>query len=269
MQEDHHLHRVSYAWTQALYLSLPISVLAGFTACLPVVSSISVPFLEGLHRMLPKTNSGAYVIPNYVIPVVKVLILIYTIVVATLTITYLAPDDVAHCRLETQWQHMFVEGSQVIKRIQDARQCCGFNSAVDRAWPLVNQGHPRHKPDECRKMFERDLACVGPWTSDMKLNASLLLFVAVATFFIKLAIQYFQAEERPHHQVHGYNRQIGGVAGLTHAGRPHLIDAPVRSYTDNPSEDEEESDNSRGPRVLPSGLGETDAPWRGEETQHV
>lgn len=186
IQGNHHLHRVSYAWTQALYLSLPISVLAGFTAFLPVVSSISIPFLEGLYRMLPKTNSGAYVIPNYVIPVVKVLILIYTVVVATLTVTYLAPDDIAHCRLQTQWQRMYSEKSQVIKRIQDARQCCGFNSAANMAWPFEKKGQDSNA---CRKMFERDLRCVDPWTSDMKLNASLLLFVAIATYFVKVSLK--------------------------------------------------------------------------------
>lgn len=82
-----------------------------------------------------------------------------TIVLATLLFSYIPSSDARDCLLSTLWQRIFSShDAQTIRRIQDAFNCCGFNTVRDRAWPFPN--HER-RADARRCMAERQPA-VGP-----------------------------------------------------------------------------------------------------------
>lgn len=110
--------------------------------------------------------------------------LIYETVIATLSLTYMVPN----CGLEEQWARLYKnKDGGAIKRIQDRFNCCGLNSAVDRAWPFPH-GRPEDGfgADQCKRMFERGRPCSGPWRQAERINAGLLLTVALVIFVGKV-----------------------------------------------------------------------------------
>jgi len=77
--------------------------------------------------------------------------------------------------------------ANAIRTIQDRFHCCGFNTAVDRAWPF-----PRGKPedgygaDQCTKTYRRDRPCVGPWRQAQQKNAGFFFALATIIFVTKV-----------------------------------------------------------------------------------
>lgn len=111
--------------------------------------------------------------------------MIYETAIATLSLTHMAPPDNINCALERNWDRLFrsKDGAR-IRRIQDAHQCCGLHSIVDRAWPFQSRDHG---VDSCAKAFNRTKACLGSWRRDEQIAAGLLLLVAVSTFLLKVS----------------------------------------------------------------------------------
>lgn len=106
--------------------------------------------------------------------------LIYETIVATLALTYMIPPSTLHCGLEERWKGLFVSKDEsAIKTIQDAFNCCGFNSVVDRAFPFGN-------PSPCSKIFKRTSSCFGPMRKAEQTQAGLLLLVAIMVFVVKV-----------------------------------------------------------------------------------
>jgi hypothetical protein len=110
--------------------------------------------------------------------------LIYETIVATLSLTSVVPN----CRLEEQWARLYSnKEGDAIRRIQDRLNCCGFNSAVDRAWPFPH-GRPEdgYGQDQCKRMFGRDTPCSGSWRQAEQINAGLFFTVAVTILVLKV-----------------------------------------------------------------------------------
>jgi len=72
-----------------------------------------------------------------------------------------------------------------IRRIQDAFNCCGFNSARDMAYPFPDASHGS---DACLVRYERQRACMEPWRHEEQKVAIMLLVVPLAVFVWKIVI---------------------------------------------------------------------------------
>lgn len=167
-----------YSYSQIRFLSLPISpALAITTIILPLAITLSTQAAYRLRSQAFRAWPALYV-------ALFAFQLIYETIIATLSLTYMVPN----CGLEEQWARLFQnKDGDAIRRIQDRFNCCGLNSAVDRAWPFQH-GRPEdgHGADQCRRMFGRDRPCAGPWGQAERNNAGLLFTVALVIFIVKV-----------------------------------------------------------------------------------
>jgi len=112
---------------------------------------------------------------------------IYDTIIATLALTYMAPPSDLSCHLERQWAWLFSsKNADVIRRIQDRHQCCGFNSVLDRAWPFLGGSHTAAA---CQEAFDRQRSCFGGWRQDEQVVGGLMLVVAVVAFLLKVHLR--------------------------------------------------------------------------------
>lgn len=173
----------SYAFSDIVHLSLPISqILASFTVILPIATGASLYSVRRLLRVhaanLGRTRPTVYLI------LLLAFQLMYETVVATLSLTYMAPASSLSCGLEEQWKRLYMsKDGAAVRRIQDRFDCCGFNSLRDRAWPFP---HDHLGPEQCQARFDRTRSCAGPWRQAEQINAGLFLTVAAITFAIKV-----------------------------------------------------------------------------------
>ena len=167
-----------HSYSQIRILSLPVSQsLAIITLVLPLVIALSTRAAYSL----PCTYSAQARPLLYL--AIFIIQLICETIIATLSLTYMGPN----CRLEEQWARLYRnKDGNAIRRIQDRFECCGFNTAVDRAWPFPH-GRPEdgYGADQCERMYGRDMPCVGPWRQAAQINAGLLFTVVMVVFVVK------------------------------------------------------------------------------------
>lgn len=112
------------------------------------------------------------------------LLIVYETALATLALTHMVPPDSLTCHLDQRWGQLFSnKNGEAIRRIQDAYQCCGLHSVVDKAWPLPDN---THGSDACVNTFGRQNSCFGDWRRDEQISGGLLLLVAVTTLLLKV-----------------------------------------------------------------------------------
>ncbi|KAH6618764.1 hypothetical protein C7974DRAFT_317695, partial [Boeremia exigua] len=178
-----------YAASRANRLSVPIAeTLIGFVTALPVISGILLECGYDLTRRKERRahmQRGEIQRPPFVI-VANFIIFIYSTVVITLLGTHAAPPSQLNCGLRQQWQSLFrLKDATSIKAIQNQYNCCGFASPTDMAWPFPSASH---HADECKTLFDRTSACLGPWKAEEQHIAGLLMgvvgLVAVWAFAI-------------------------------------------------------------------------------------
>ena len=113
------------------------------------------------------------------------LLVVYETIIATLGLVNMTSPSDLKCRLEVRWSWLFSEKmTDEIRRIQDRHQCCGLNSVRDRAWPFPDR---THSSTACLEAFGRNRSCIGSWTHDHRITASLMLLVAVVTFLLQVS----------------------------------------------------------------------------------
>ncbi|PFH59427.1 hypothetical protein XA68_12404 [Ophiocordyceps unilateralis] len=97
-------------------------------------------------------------------------------VLATLFFSDMVPSSTARtCLLSTTWQGFFSNHvADSIRRIQDALNCCGFNTVQDRPWPFPNHRTSR----ECVDTYGRDIACARPWQMALQRNSGVEFGIA-------------------------------------------------------------------------------------------
>ncbi|RYP29228.1 hypothetical protein DL767_006827 [Monosporascus sp. MG133] len=173
------------------------------------------------------------------------------------------------CGLNGAWQRLYsAKDGRAIERIQDAFNCCGFNSVDDRVWPPVN--NRKKQKNQCAALYGENTPCVGPWRAAMQRDAGLEFVVAAAAGVLQL-VQLVLSRRRAarNGDARGY-RQIrhresadqeeGLVAndedGANHAGGEEDDDA------DRPRRNYGAIDEGRTPRLEPSHLGEERNHWR-------
>jgi hypothetical protein len=115
------------------------------------------------------------------------LLTIFETALGSLSATYIGPPSSLECGLSDRWLSLFRSKSAVrIKAIQDAFECCGLRSPVDRAWPFPAKGVGA---DACRVRFDRDQSCLGPWREEEQEMAGVLLLVVVLNFLWQVCFE--------------------------------------------------------------------------------
>ncbi|CZR64141.1 uncharacterized protein PAC_14038 [Phialocephala subalpina] len=252
-----------YAYSQIRFLSLPISsALALFTVVLPLITGISTQGVRGLIVRSSKNEQYQLTIPLIAVIGFQ---LIYETVVATLALTYILPPSSLNCGLRTKWMALYkAKDADAIRTIQDAFNCCGFNSVKDMAFPFRNQA-----ASECAQTFHRTESCVGPWRKAEQMNAGWLLFVAVIVFSVKvLSILSLLTNTSWTHPPWGrrYRREVDGDAEEPEEDNGALTRRLIEENANDEGYHDEENepavgtleapsgDRDQGPRVEPSQL---------------
>lgn len=76
-----------------------------------------------------------------------------------------------------------MKDAKSILRIQDAFDCCGFNSPQDMAFPFPDK---THGADTCMVRYERSTSCIEPWRAAERQVAIIMLVIPVAVFAWKV-----------------------------------------------------------------------------------
>ncbi|KAH7386259.1 hypothetical protein BKA64DRAFT_711489 [Cadophora sp. MPI-SDFR-AT-0126] len=260
-----------YAYTQIRALSLPIpKALALLTVVLPLITGISA---QGTYGLVRRANNEPY---QLTIPLIAVIgfQLIYETVIATLALTHMIPPSALNCELGTRWQMLWrMKDANAVRTIQDALNCCGFNTVLDRSWPFED-------PTACSKTFNRNQPCVRPWRRSEQNMAGLLLLVAVIVFIIKVLslISLLTSNSFSQSRWARPFKQIGHARHVEEADEPEednsatvrrLIEDNAEEYHDEPDEQPSaraitapNGEHDHGPRVQPSPLADGGNEWR-------
>ena len=151
---------------------------------LPVLNGLGIQggqIYAARSRKAGRNNVGFLARPTIIASMV---LAIYETVIATLAFTHMVPPDDLTCLLDRKWSQLYSnKNAGAIRRIQDAYQCCGFNTAWTKAWPFPDKNHGS---DACIKAYNRQKSCLGDWRQDEQIYAGLLLLVALTTFALKV-----------------------------------------------------------------------------------
>ncbi|GAO14049.1 hypothetical protein UVI_02035980 [Ustilaginoidea virens] len=156
-------------------LSLPIS---------PALTIITVllPLAAAANALFYLRSAAPY---GVVATALQVAQGVLTAVLATLLFASAVPSAARACLLSTLWQRLFrARDAESILRIQDALDCCGFNTVRDRAWPFPADRVPAH---QCAETYGRDAACARPWGAALQRNAGLGLGVVLLVGLLQMA----------------------------------------------------------------------------------
>jgi hypothetical protein len=168
--------------------SLPIPhVLAAFTMALPAVAGLTLQSLSvGQSRIKNRSNSTLKSSRWYNMAIL--ILFIYETVVATLAGTYIAPENSLRCGLDDRWQNLFsTHNGKAVRRIQDAFECCGLHSTIDRAYPFPAKDIG---VDACKKGFGRTISCFESWKEEEKRIAGLMLLVVLLVALWKVNMSH-------------------------------------------------------------------------------
>ncbi|KAL8924199.1 MAG: hypothetical protein Q9208_004163 [Pyrenodesmia sp. 3 TL-2023] len=122
--------------SQIHHLSLPIPTGTPVAAIiLPLLTGISIQATQSL-LVRPTTTSSLSIRQQassspapWLLPATFLFLTIYETVLATLSLTHLLPSSVLTCQLSERWLGLWrAHDGNAIRRIQDAHQCCGFNT---------------------------------------------------------------------------------------------------------------------------------------------
>lgn len=161
-------------------LPLPRS-LSAFTLALPLITGLLISTITTLPSSRPlllksstnnkSTNNKPIQWQNYTL----LLLTILSTVLATLNGTYITSSPTQTCALDTKWQSMFSRhDGKAIQRIQDAFECCGLHSVLDKAFPFPSKNVG---VDACTKTFGREKSCLNDWSGEERRVAGLGLVV--------------------------------------------------------------------------------------------
>ncbi|KAI9891408.1 MAG: hypothetical protein M1814_002727 [Vezdaea aestivalis] len=147
------------AATKVHYLSLPVSPARSvITVLLPLLSGSNSQLSNFIHTRVLRSK------PPYISTqsVLSLFLLLTATVLSTLNLSSLIPSEAQHCTLSSAWQSLFSQhAAPSIRRIQDAHDCCGFNSPAHESWPFNGVA------GRCAEMFGRTRSCAASWRADL------------------------------------------------------------------------------------------------------
>jgi len=170
------------------------------------------------------------------------------------------------------------KNGNAIRAIQDAFDCCGLNSVVDRAFPFSGGR------SQCSEVYGRKKSCFANWRKAEQTNAGLFLLVAFVVFLIKV-VSIISLLTGPSWAgskwVHPFRRHTNGDVEQpeedNRANMRRLIEEGTgdQEYHDEPEQSETSraieargNDQDHGPRVEPSPLVDAGNEWRNEGGSH-
>ncbi|RYP68825.1 hypothetical protein DL771_006443 [Monosporascus sp. 5C6A] len=266
-----------YVQVNSSALSLPVSTGTTVVAILlPLLAIVNFFFSPVLQRV-PQRRSGSFASCTRELAPRALQLLQFALVVVLLTVSSegFMPGGPGRgtltCSLDGAWQRLWsTRDGLAIERIQDAFNCCGFNTVRDRAWPPRGDRDDRgDRGDQCSKLYGRSAPCVGPWRAAMQRDAGLEFVVAAAVGVLQL-VQLVLSWRRVARDggASGYRRirhresadqEEGLVAndedGANHAGGEEDDDA------DGPRRNYGAIDEGPTPRMEPSHLGHERNHW--------
>ncbi|KAI0125129.1 hypothetical protein BJ170DRAFT_636403 [Xylariales sp. AK1849] len=251
-----------YVLVSASNLTLPISLATRvLTIFLPIIAAANVYFAPSLHRIAQHAKSPVVILlaPAFL----QILQGILTVVLATLSFEGFLPGRNLNCNLQGTWQELWKShDGRSIERIQDAFNCCGFNSERDMSWPRqgTNTGL-------CSEMYHRHSSCANPWTSAMQYNSGLEFGVAViAGVFQLIHLTLFRLRNSGGMPRRNYKRLTQSVGA--NPEDPLLTNVVVDSAAEHVDNEQATGgqgygalNNDANPRLEPSGLGDDRSPW--------
>ncbi|RDI84673.1 hypothetical protein Vi05172_g5467 [Venturia inaequalis] len=271
--------------------SLPLPrALSAFTLALPLITGLlisSITTLPSSQPLLlkPNGNKSASHQPQQWQNYTLLLLTILSTVLATLNGTYLPSSPTQTCALDTKWQSLFSRhNGKAIQRIQDAFECCGLHSVVDKAFPFPSKNVG---VDACSKTFRRTQSCFNDWRGEEQRVAGLGLVVILgAVLWEILILTLFKSKSStwwshipgasgtndPENQINGRR-----VLSLGDGGASETDDGEARGrYLDHAGVTEHLDDSANGggddtaplhSRVQPSQLRGEAAEWAGERRE--
>ncbi|KAI9870044.1 MAG: hypothetical protein M1830_004753, partial [Pleopsidium flavum] len=167
-----------YTIFRSTHLSLPLPALAPIlSALIPLPNALGLwHYLRRLHSP-PNANKRPTTIftPGEILTLLTIL----DTILLTLAATYLSPRGLLSCALESRWRALFeTHDARDIRRIQDALECCGFRSTVDKAWPFPDG---EHAADACVVRYGRGRRCLEGWEGQGRGLLGVMVLVGVST----------------------------------------------------------------------------------------
>ncbi|KAI0205664.1 hypothetical protein F4808DRAFT_240522 [Astrocystis sublimbata] len=235
-------------------LSLPISTAtAVLTILLPLFTAANVIYTPILNR-----RTGLPSLLQLLLPALHIIQGVLAVIIATLAAQGFTPGRTLECGLEGNWQQLWhTHNFRTIERIQNAFECCGFHSVIDRVWP-----------QQCSDIYDRTTSCDGPWGAAMQRTSGLQFTVAVLAGIIQLAQLAYLRQRSSRGTTPQDVRRIGHRA--EEGAGERLIQEPYHDSEDEHdvgiNQHAPQSDASTAqdhPRVQPSNLGHDEAnEWR-------
>ncbi|KAI5862287.1 hypothetical protein GGS23DRAFT_573580 [Durotheca rogersii] len=131
-------------------------------------------------QSLPRSLASLAALVQFLPAALQLLQGVLTVVVATLAAERVTPGRTLGCGLEGNWQRMWsANDGQDIERIQNAFNCCGLRSPVDRAWPKRGE-------IPCTKLYNRANSCLAPWQESAQRAAGFELTIALVLGLFQL-----------------------------------------------------------------------------------
>jgi hypothetical protein len=162
-------------------LGLPISpLLTILVAVLPIVGMVNAYIRPSL---LITAQSSPSRIQQLLPTALQVLQAVFSVILATLLAEGVADTPARRCTLESVWMGLYrAHDGRTIRRIQDALDCCGFNSVRDRAFPFGDRA-----PSTCAETFGRSAACRVPWVRAMQTSSGLDLGIVLSVGLLQVS----------------------------------------------------------------------------------
>ncbi|RYP89380.1 hypothetical protein DL770_004442 [Monosporascus sp. CRB-9-2] len=273
----------TYVQVNSSVLSLPLSTGTTVLAILlPLLATANFFYRPILQRALQRRNGSSASSTRELAPqALQLLQFALTVVLLTMSSEGFLPGGPGRgtvaCGLEGTWQRLYsAHDGRAIERIQDAFNCCGYNSVRDRVWPPPPPPPPHQPPhqpppqSQCSTLYGRSTPCVGPWRAAMQRDAGLEFVVAAAVGVLQL-VQLVLSRRRA-----ARNRGARGYRQITHRESADQADGLIANDEDGANhtggEEDDDADRprrnygaideGRTPRLEPSHLGEERNHWR-------
>ena len=113
----------------------------------------------------------------------SILLSVLEAILATLGAVQIGPTYMT-CSLNSRWQKLFVvKDVASIRGIQNALQCCGLWSNVDRAWPFADA---THRANACLVTFDREQSCGEGWAKKTEFVLGVWIAIGVYGLLVKV-----------------------------------------------------------------------------------
>ncbi|KAK7752594.1 hypothetical protein SLS62_005363 [Diatrype stigma] len=161
-------------------LTLPIALgTTILTIALPLIAVANFFYSPILYRISQQQAGRFFFLRQFGLSGFQILQGVLAVILITLSFQGFLPGERLDCSLENNWKHLWrAHDGRAIERIQDAFNCCGFNTIKDRAWPP--------QLGQCTQLYGRHSACAGPWRASMQRNSGLEFAVAATVGILQV-----------------------------------------------------------------------------------